>query len=300
MVFGAMTQGNGFESGYSLRNIRWTGDFYSNAQASTLIRFTGVDVNTTGSNIYFVNTASAAGTANVLHVLTLSQPYQLSSVTARVSPALNLSNIFSGLSFTSDGYIYTAKSPSNSVFRSTSAYGTGFVLTPPIAFTNTNMGNGTPYYVASTGALTTSNVLYNNQDTTTNSPAVSGNLSYTSTANGTTTELSITVPAQTRFQTGMAGSCFNAATRRLFTLENANVVQNTMFLTTTYFSAVPINNARANPKYQRVNLYPLFPSAMKPTMGHGICVDRDKGQYLFVCCTIGANEYIVKFQMRSI
>jgi hypothetical protein len=215
-----------------------------------------------------------------------------------VSPALNLSNIFSGLSFTSDGYIYTAKSPSNSVFRSTSAYGTGFVLTTPIAFTNTNMGNSTPYYVAATGALS-SNVLYNDRDTTSTNPGT-GTKFYTSTASGSTRELLIQTPSQARFGLGMAGSCFNATTRRLFTLENANVVQNTMFLTTTYFSDVPINNSRANQKYQRVNLYPLFPSTMKPTSGHGICVDRDKGQYLFVCCTIGANEYIVKFQMRSI
>jgi len=298
MVFGAITQTNGFESGFNLRNIRWTGDFYSNARATTLIRFTGVDVNLTGSNIYFVNTASAAGTANVLHVLTLSQPYQLSSVTDRVSPALSATNTFSGLSFTSDGYIYVASVTSSTVFRSTSAYGTGFVLTTPIAFTNTNMGNGTPYYVASTGALS-SNVLYNDRDTTSTNPVTAAK-SYTSTANGSTNELIIQTPSQARFGLGMAGSCFNATTRRLFTLENANVVQNTMFLTTTYFSAVPINNSRANPKYQRVNLYPLFPDNMKPTSGHGICVDRDKGQYLFVCCTIGANEYIVKFQMRSI
>jgi len=299
MVFGAITQTNGFESGFNLRNIRWTGDFYSNARATTLIRFTGVDVNLTGSNIYFVNTASSAGTINVLHVLTLSQPYQLSSVTSRVSPALNLSNILSGLSFTSDGYIYTAKSPSNSVFRSTSAYGSGFVLTTPIAFTNTNMGNGSPYYVAATGALS-SNVLYHDKDTTSN-PGTAAK-SYTSTANGSTNELTIQTPSQARFELGMAGSCYNPGTRRLFTLENANVIQNTMFLTITYFGAGPINPvpSRMNPKYQRVNLYPLFPDNMKPTSGHGICVDRDKGQYLFVCCTIGANEYIVKFQMRSI
>ena len=298
-----MTQGNGFESGYNLRNIRWTGDFYSNARATTLTRFTGVDVNLTGSNIYFLNTVNTSATINILHVLTLSRPYQLSSVAARVSPTLSSIGRFSGLSFTSDGYIFVTSVTVGSVFRSTSSYGTNFALPidTSLTFSNRNMVNGTPYYVASTGALS-SNVLYNNQDTTTNSPANSGFLSYTSTRDGSTNELIITVPAQARFQKGIAGSCYNAATRRLFTLENANVVQNTMFLTTTYFSAGPINPvpSRMNPLYQRVNLYPLFPSTMKPTSGHGICVDRDKGQYIFVCCTIGANEYIVKFQMRSI
>ena len=297
MVFGAMTQGNGFESGYNLRNLKWTGDFYSNAQAITLIRFTGVDVNLTGSNIYFVNTA-AASTINVLHVLTLSEPYKLSSATARISPTLSSSLSLSSLSFTTDGYIYTAVL--GAVYRSTNAYGTNFALPigTGVPFTNTGLNNGTPYYVTTTGPVS-SNVLYNDIDTTQPNPGTASR-NYTCDLPGVAGETLILTPSQARFGLGMAGSCYNPDTRRLFTLENANVVQNTMFLTTTYFSPGPPVTPRMNPKYQRVNLYPLFPRTMKPRSGHGICVDRDKGQYLFVCCTIGANEYIVKFQMRSI
>ena len=303
MVFGAMTQGNGFESGYNLRNLKWTGDFYSNAGATTLIRFTGVDVNLTGSNIYFMSTHSLNNTINVLNILTLSTPYQLSSFTNRLS--VTTSRAYRGLSFADDGTLMATSAATT--YASTAKY-TDFAipLTPAIAFTHpgTWSDNGTPYYIS---AISSTSVWYHNQEATVY-PASTGNktLTYDDTRAGSPEGI---IPSQSRYSYGLAGVAYDRVSRRrLFTLETCNVVQNTMYLTSTYVpnysNLTSVTTAGFtilfNQKYQRVNLYPLFPDNMKPTSGHGIGIDRVQGQYLFVCCTIGANEYIVKFQMRSI
>ena len=299
-----MTQTNGFESGYNLRNIRWTGDFYSNAQAITLTRFTGVDVNLTGSNIYFMSTHSLNNTINVLNILTLSTPYQLSSFTNRLSVATNSG--YRGLSFSNDGTLMTSNSNATGV--SVSKY-TNFAipLTPAI-----NIGhlanwsdNGIPYHLA---AVTSTSTWYHNTEGTAY-PASDSSKTITYDDNRASNTVEGTLISQSRYSYGLAGVAYDRSSqRKLFTLETANVVQNTMYLTLTYvpnysnLTAVTTAgfNTLFNPKYQRVNLYPLFPDNMKPTSGHGIGIDRVNGQYLFVCCTIGANEYIVKFQMRSI
>lgn len=312
MVFGAMTQGNGFESGYNLRNIRWTGDFYSNARATTLTRFTGVDVNLTGSNIYFMSTHSLNNSINVLNILTLSTPYQLSSFTNRLSVVTNAA--YRGLSFADEGTLFTTTS--GGALGSNAKY-TNFAipLTPAITFTTpTGWGdNNQPYHIAaiSSPLLTSSSGWYHNVEATVY-PATDNNrtLTYDDTRTGTGVNVpNGIIPSQSRYSYGLAGVAYDRVSRRkLFTLETCNVVQNTMYLTSTYVpnysNLTSVTTAGFttlfNQKYQRVNLYPLFPANMKPTSGHGIGIDRVQGKYIFVCCTIGANEYIVKFQMRSI
>lgn len=309
MVFGAMTQGNGFESGYNLRNIRWTGDFYSNAQAITLTRFTGVDVNTTGSNIYFMSTHSLNNTINVLNILTLSTPYQLSSFTNRLSVptfAGGTGGGYRGLSFADDGTLFVSNSSSTatSVLKYTNF---AIPLTPDIAFTHPSYwsDNLTPYHVAA--ADSSSNIWYHNQEATVY-PAVSNSKSIVYDDSRSAQSSTDFIPAQSRYSYGLAGVAYDRVSkRRLFTLETCNVVQNTMYLTSTYipdptklYTVVGGTFTELfNQKYQRVNLYPLFPANMKPTSGHGIGIDRVQGQYMFVCCTIGANEYIVKFHLRA-
>jgi hypothetical protein len=60
-------------------------------------------------------------------------------------------------------------------------------------------------------------------------------------------------------------------------------------------TATVINNRK---KYFR-NIYPLFPTNMKPTEIYGIVVDREKGQYLFVNALINSKWTICKFQLRA-
>lgn len=308
MVFGAMTQGNGFESGYNLRNIRWTGDFFSNARATTLTRFTGVDTNLTGSNIYFMSTHSLNNSINVLNILTLSTPYQLSSFTSRLSVATNAA--YRGLSFSDEGTLFTTTA--GGTLGSDAKYANFAIpLTPTITFTNPTgwNDNNQPYHIAaiSSPSLTSSSGWYHDVEGTAYPPVANSKiLNYDDNRAGIPNG---TIPSQARYSYGLAGVAYDRVSgRRLFTLETCNVVQNTMYLTLTYIpdptklSTVITTQFTAlfNQKYQRVNLYPLFPSTMKPTSGHGIGIDRVKGQYIFVCCTIGASEYIVKFQMRSI
>ena len=77
MVFGAMTQANGFETGFSLNNVRWTGDYWISVEGY----INTFDINPDGSNVFYIswlNQTQAGGAVNNICTVSLGSKYQLS------------------------------------------------------------------------------------------------------------------------------------------------------------------------------------------------------------------------------
>ena len=289
MVFGAMTQANGFESGFNLRNIRWTGDYYRVLLSGN--RIGGIDINPSGSNIYFSFVYSSGQTASVINILLLNKPYVLSTGSTVLSPSLSTAaSLRIGLSFTTDGYLLATRLiPSITILRSANSFGTNFAIPiSTLTFTDLSLtaGGSSAIQLAATGPLT-SNIFYSTSGATD---------IYRSLPTIGASQTSFTLPVVDVYSGISSSFCYNKSNNILFSLESLNIGKGELFLNTTYFS----NPTVMKPNYQRVNLYPLFPPTMKPTQISSICVDRDKGQYLFLSCVINTLIYIVKFQMRSI
>jgi len=315
MVFGAITQANGFESGFNIKNVRWTGDYWSVSSNTTDVnRITGIFLNPAGSNVYFLNTASLS-TSNVvpfLHILQLAEPFKLSSVIRRVHNSPSAFTRVYGVGMLTNGKIqfnashYNSTSQSIRVYYSTGNFGRNYVFPMSAgrisAFSITGASTPLQFTYFSAATNTSSEIITCYSDVASGATITDTQKTvYTTTINGTATQQFI-IPYQNLYNTGLAGVEVDiiSSNKRLYTLENVNIVANTMHLACTYFNSTTFASSTILPNIQRVNLYPLLPTALKPTRAHGLCVDRKNGQYLYICCDIdpSATQAILKFQLR--
>jgi len=311
MVFGAMTQTNGFESGFNIKNVRWTGDYWSVSSSTTDVnRITGIFLNPAGSNVYFMNSAPPNISMPTLNILQLAEPFKLSSLIRRVkTSAFGTNQRYFGCGMTPEGTLITVRDNLGNIQFVTSSGGTNyaFPMVPGVInITYTSTGGGPkagPYYFMAATGNSSVPTLTCNADVKSGSTITSSQTTVYTYLLNMTLSTSFIVPSQGLYNTGVAGIevDISSSRRKLYTLENVNIVANTMHLACTYFNSTTLSTSTILPNIQRVNLYPLLPTALKPTRAHGLCVDRKNGQYLYICCDIdpSATQAILKFQLRA-
>lgn len=317
MVFGAMTQANGFESGFNIKNVKWTNDYWTiSSNTVDVQRITGIFLNPAGSNVYFINTAPISGTTNVLpflHILQLSEPFKLSSVIRRVHNTPSAFTRVSGAAMQTNGRIsfysthYNSLIQSNRFLYSAVTFGSNYVFpmrsNGRISSFTVNGSIPSPFLYFCAATNTSPEIISCHVDVAPGSNITSSQKTvYTTGLDSLPTQLSFIIPYQNLYNTGLAGVEVDivSSNKRLYTLETVNIVANTMHLACTYFNSSTFASSSIRQNIQRVNLYPLIPTALKPLRAHGMCVDRKNGQYLYICCDINpsATQAILKFQLR--
>ena len=300
MVFGAMTQANGFETGWSINNLRWTGDYIIIPNETWI---GDIDINGNGSNIHFLGMNDIPGTnprlSNIC-TLTLSTPYVLTSnisLPVRVSvPSAIVSAIstsYGGFCFDPTGYLLYLGDTN----RICNVYTPNPFIVPspfPTLYTVAKVG-------PTSGMMTFSNKAWfsvpfralGSFDKFIGRYSLSG--SYTTWGG-------VNVLSQNKYNIGdHSGISVDSINKNLIELSGFSITSNSLIL--NRFSA---NDVSDNPggttinrtKKDFVNIYRLFPSNMKPTDVYGIVVDREKGQWLFVNARVNSKWTICKFQMR--
>jgi len=296
MVFGAMTQANGFETGWNINNVRWTGDYIIVGTD-----FIGdIDINNNGSNIHFLQSLSPSNPINSnICTIRLASNYVLSSniglpIKVPVPGSVSTNGSVTGFSFEPTGnFLYFGK-PSTvcNVYTANP-----FIVPNPFP---------TSFTISKTG-LTLGFMSVTNQTwfctpykTLTATDKFIGRYSF----NGPYTAWGgVNVLGQNKYNIGgHYGISSDPINRELLELSGFSITSNIVLLNrfvgtevSNNVTATVINNRK---KYFR-NIYPLFPTNMKPTEIYGIVVDREKGQYLFVNALINSKWTICKFQLRA-
>jgi len=279
MVFGAMTQANGFETGWNINNLRWTGDYWISQESY----ISDIDINLDGSNIFYASSISRNHpTANIC-VLSLGSKYQISSnigMPMRV-PFSNVNSTYTGRS-----HPYTV-SP---------AFIIPTVITPGVgAFM---AGHG----ISGVTATTSSSYYFITPDITADPKS---NVLTMNVKGGATVTATPRVLNNNPYNIGgMYGITVKRDTSVLLTLSGLDITKGSWLLSSlTFNSKLPVNQSLLSSNISNsrnfTNIYTLFPNNMKPTNGNGIVVDREKGQYLFVNALINSKWTICKFQLRA-
>ena len=295
MVFGAMTQANGFETGWNINNLRWTGDYWI-SQENFII---DIDINPDGSNIFYFSSFSVNSLTNSnACVLSLGKNYILSSNIGLPirTPSTNLNpNPLGGIGgwgFDSTGNkLYFSNDG-----RVSNTWLTDSFIIPPSFSPNSNTLISSS--LSAQGFLTDSNSTYLNvAQLPTGSGATNKNITPVNKTNGTFG--GFIAPAS-------LGSIYNIGGHHgisvkrdgtvMLSLDGLNITSNLWLL-----NRINLLNSTSlvRNKYDFVNIYSLFPANMKPTRGCGIVVDRENGQWLFVAALINNKYTICKFQLRA-
>ena len=293
MVFGAITQANGFETGWNINNVRWTGDYW----ISTESYIADIDTDLVGSNIIYSASISINDPSANVCVLSLGTNYVLSS---NISPPRRVpflqSPTITALSFDPTGTVIYF---SNTTLQQTFVYplSTPFIIPPTIStfqlfymagiINSSGTSTATDKYYIYSNHVGDKGFLVNQKG---------GAMAY------------IPIPLlNSNYNTGgfVQGITAKRDCSVIFVLSNLNVANKTWLLSSTTFNKnltaaqYALLGDDMQRKYNFVNIYPLFPDNMKPTNGRGIVFDREKGQWLFVNALINSKWTICKFQLRA-
>ena len=301
MVFGAMTQANGFETGFSLNNVRWTGDYWISVEGY----INTFDINPDGSNVFYIswlNQTQAGGAVNNICTVSLGSKYQLSSNIAmpiRI-PSSNLcpapTKFASALSFHPNG---------NILYYSTSTHFSNTWVNDPFIIPSFFQPSSNTIILSSGAFLFMSHAPDTNYSLASSRSIDFGDRTFLgvnrSVPIGFTTAGS-SLLGNTRYNTvgGFQGILVDRKMTYIISLSGLNITSNMWLLSKFTVSKPLVGNAiGTRPKYDFVNIYPLFPANMKPTLGSGIAVDRENVQYLFINALINSKWTICKFQLRA-
>ena len=298
MVFGAMTQANGFETGFSLNNVKWTGDYWISQESY----IQSIDINPNGSNIFYISWLNTGVSAvNNICTLSLGSTYQLSSNIAmpiRI-PSSNLAPApasgVGGLRFHSDNgnilYYTTNQQVSNTWVNDP------FII-PSIFQPSSNTFLMNTPVLNSTFVHSSDNVYAAAFISSQNFPVQRGFLGMNKS-----TRVGFNINNNFLLSNYNSGGFHGATSDKkmdiIIVLSGLNITSNTWLLSKMYITNKAFNAFSTSTKYDFTNIYPLFPANMKPTRASGIVVDKQNAQYLFINALINNKWTICKFQLRA-
>ena len=296
-----MTQANGFETGWSINNLRWTGDYIIIPNETWI---GDIDIDKYGSNIHYLGMNNTPGTSPRLSnicTLQLTKSYVLTSnislplrvgVPSTIVSATN--SLYGGFCFDPTGYILYLGDTN----RVCNVYTPNPFIVPnpfPTSFTVAKSG-------LTSGMMTFSDKAWFSVPFRVAAPSDKFIGRY-SLSGSYTVWGGVNVLSQNKYNVGgHSGISVDSINKNLIELSGFSITSNSLILNrfsandvSDNFGGVTINRT----KKDFINIYSLFPSNMKPTEVYGIVVDRENGQWLFVNALVNSKWTICKFQMRA-